>query len=140
MAEGHAQSGREARASQSRIVPALPAKDRPQQLHEKGSGPLNARRLNLPAVQSPLGDPAKMQGNGNRQPSYGSLAELTESLKLDTSPARSPPRPASLLESPFKRPPALLGPFPSGMQSPEVIAQRCVVTSKLHSKCWGIDF
>ena len=32
----------------------------------------------------------------------------------------SPPRPSTLLDSPFRRPPALLGPFTSSLQSPEV--------------------
>ena len=101
---------------QSRIDIATSSKER-QKLYDKGSGPSSSLRLNLPAIQSPLGDPAKMQGNSTRGPSHRTLADLTDSLKLDIIPARSPPRP---LESPFKRPPALLGPFTSGMQSPEV--------------------
>ena len=118
MADRNTQPGRGEAAPQSTSDTAPPGKEKVQHFHEKGSGPISSLRLNLPVIQSPLGDHGKMQGNGTIAPSYRSLGDLKEGLKLDMPPVRSPPRP---LESPFKRPPALLGPFPSGMQSPEVI-------------------
>ena len=51
------------------------------------------------------------------QSSRGSMAAR------HTTPTRcrdSPPRPSTPLDSPFRRPPALLGPFASSLQSPEV--------------------
>ncbi len=119
MADGAAQTRRGEERTQSRADTSM-GRDRLEQHLDKCLGSMGSLRLSLPAVQSPLGDPAKMQGNGAHGSSLRSLANLTEGLKLDLSSNRSPPRAASVLESPFKRPPALLGPFPSGLQSPEV--------------------
>ena len=85
----------------------------------------------------------------NYQRKKGSSLEALERVAGDSRPcasrlgsphSRSPPRAPGPLDSPFKRPPALLGPFNTGIQSPEVFV--CHLNSLITScycpmlLCW----
>lgn len=79
------------------------------------------------SVHGRLVDQQELQSRSLQSASTRRIGQMlptlqTEGPKQESMYIRSPPRAPTLLDSPFRRPPALLGPFGTGIQSPEVIS------------------
>ena len=69
----------------------------------------------------PRHGPPKRPGNANGDAPERTFHGLPPVAgKLESPRSRSPPKSLGGLDSPFRRPPALMGPFTTGIQSPEV--------------------